>query len=170
LDFLGAEIRNNSLPFPNGRGTDPKRPRDIRGSLKVIENVLLEHGGTFTIVKSALQPECQPKALTLVAMEKHATIADRLRAAMTDGRVSASDLARACGVSPAAVHKWLNGGKMSADNSAAAARALGAREEQSMDEVITLLENLKGPLAALASAIEKIGKSRTEPAGKRERA
>lgn len=177
LDLLGTEIRNHSLPLPNGSGTDIERPGDIRGALKVIDNVLLKHEPTFTTVKNALQPRCQPMHLTLVDMDKFATIADRLRASMTESGVSGSELARACDVSPAAVHKWLNGGKLSADNSAAAARALGVREEwlrtgklpkerehgyqeQSLDQVMDLLEDLKGPLAALAAAIEKIGKSR----------
>lgn len=177
LDFLGTEVRNNSLPLPDGSGTDVERPRDIRGTLKVINNVLLEHEPTFTTVKNAMQPQCQSKDLTLVDMDKYATIADRLRSSMAESGISGSDLARACDVSPAAVHKWLNGGKMSADNSAAAARALGVREEwlrtgklpkerehgyqeQSLDQVMDLLEELKGPLAALAAAIEKIGKTR----------
>jgi transcriptional regulator with XRE-family HTH domain len=93
------------------------------------------------------------------------------------GDISMSQLGRECGVSPAAVSKWLNGGKLSADNLASAARALGVREEwlrtgklprerehgpeEGLDEVIDLLEDLKGPLSALAAAIEKIGKART---------
>lgn len=185
LDFSSAEVRNDGTPFPDCGRTNLERPRDIRGALKVIDNVLFEHNRSFTIVKTALQPRCQPKTLTLVDMDKHATIADRLKEAMKDADdTSASDLARACNVSPAAVHKWLNGGKMSADTSAAAARALGVREEwlrtgklprervnghqeEALDEVISLLDDLKGPLAALAAAIEKIGRSRPELTRKR---
>jgi transcriptional regulator with XRE-family HTH domain len=112
------------------------------------------------------------------------TTAERLRSAMkAAGDVSMSQLGRECGVSPAAVSKWLNGGKLSADNLAAASRALGVREEwlrtgklpreresgaeEGLDEVIDLLEDLKGPLAALAAAIEKIGKSRSATTKKR---
>jgi transcriptional regulator with XRE-family HTH domain len=177
LDLSGTEVRNDRAPLPNSSGTDIQRSRDIRGALKVINNVLFEHDSTFTIVKTQPQPRCQSKDLTLVAMDKFATIADRLREAMREAdETSASELARACDVSPAAVHKWLNGGKMSADSLAAAARALGVREEwlrtgklprdraasadESLEEVIVLLDNLKEPLAALALAIEKIGKAR----------
>lgn len=101
---------------------------------------------------------------------------------MKDAGVSQSELARECGVTPAAVHKWMGGSTLKADNLAAASRALGVREEwlrtgklprerehaeaeQGLDQVIELLEDLKGPLAALAAAIEKIGKSR--PAAKK---
>jgi transcriptional regulator with XRE-family HTH domain len=108
-------------------------------------------------------------------MDKLATIAERLSAAMKDGGVSPSDLARACDVTPAAVFKWQHGGKMSADNSAAAARALGVREEwlrtgrlprerangvqeEGLDEVVDILQGLREPLAALAAAIDKLSK------------
>jgi transcriptional regulator with XRE-family HTH domain len=187
LDLKCAQHRNDDSPLSDGSGTDIQRPRDIRGSLKVINNVLLEHEASFTIVKNALQPRYQSGPLTLVDMDKQqlTTISDRIRAAMKEaGDISMSELGRACGVSPAAVSKWLNGGKLSADNLAAAARALGVREEwlrtgklpkdrenshaeQSLDEVMDLLEDLKGPLAALASAIERIGSSRPQSARKR---
>jgi len=185
LELVGRELGNDRPPLADSSGTDIKRPRDIRGALKVINNVLLEHNATFTTVKSAPQPRCQSKELTLVDMEKQlSTTAERLDAAMKATRVSQSELARECGVSPAAVHKWLNGSKLNADNLAAAGRALGVREEwlrtgklprerenahveQGLDEVIDLLEDLKGPLAALTAAIERIGKSRPEAGRKR---
>jgi transcriptional regulator with XRE-family HTH domain len=185
LDLKGTQHRNDGAPLPDSSGADVERPRDIRGALKVINNVLFEHDRTFTLVKSSMQPECQAKALTLVDMDKQlTTTAERLEAAMKDAGVSQSELARECGVSPAAVHKWLNGSKLNADNLAAAGRALGVRDEwlrtgklprerenahaeQSLDEVIELLENLKGPLAALTTAIEKIGRSRPQAGRKR---
>jgi transcriptional regulator with XRE-family HTH domain len=189
VQLPSAEVGNDGPPLGDSSRADVQRPRDIRGSLKVINNVLLEHTESFTTVKSAMQPGYQSKALTLVDMDKQlTTIADRLKAAMKDaGDISMSQLGRACGVSPAAVSKWLNGGKLTADNQAAAARALGVREEwlrtgklprereqrdveQNLDEVVDLLEDLKGPLAALAAAIEKIGKARPPSVKKRDTA
>lgn len=180
LDLNRTEVRDDSAPLGYSGRTDVERPRDIRGSLKVIQNGLLQHEDTFTIVKSRLQPGCQPKSLTSVSMDKLATIADRLSAAMTDAGVSPSQLSRSCGVSPAAVHKWQNGGKLSADSLAAAARALGVREEwlrtgklprersgaeeeSQIDRVVEILSGLQGPLAELAIAIERLNKAKQEP-------
>lgn len=152
----------------------------------MINNVLFEHGPSLTALKSRTQPQFKRHALTSVDMEKFATLAERLDDAMKAVDVSGSDLARACGVSPAAVSKWLDGTtkKLSADNYASAARALGVREEwlrtgrlprdrehaeedRQVDHVIGLLEELQGPLAALAVAIEKLSKSRPEAVRKR---
>jgi transcriptional regulator with XRE-family HTH domain len=191
FNLTGTEVRDNGPPLPDGGGGQPERPRDIRGCLKVIDNVLFQHDPPFTTVKERLQPKCQVKGLTSVAMDKLPTIAERLIDAMRvrDGRdpVSASDLARACGVSPAAVHKWQNGGKLSADNLAAASRALGVREEwlrtgrlprerenaaeeDGVDRVLDILEDLRGPLSALAAAIDQLTKARPEASKKRHRA
>jgi transcriptional regulator with XRE-family HTH domain len=116
------------------------------------------------------------------------TLADRLKDAMrarteeTGTEITASDIARACDVSPAAVSKWLDGQtkQLKANNYRDAARALGVREEwlrdgklprerdangdadAKMDRVLDLLENLSGPLAALAMAIEEIRHTRPE--------
>jgi len=121
-------------------------------------------------------------------MDKLPTIAARLDDAMQEAKVNASELARACRVSPAAVYKWLKvDGKLSADNLAAASRALGVSEEwlrtgklprervngtqeQDLDRVMDLLEGLAAPLAALAGAIEQLRKSRPEAARKGRRA
>ena len=100
---------------------------------------------------------------------------------MREAEVSASELARACRVTPAAVFKWREGHtkELKADNYIDAARALGvsaewlrtgklprerehAQEENQMDQVLDLLEDLKGPLASLAAAIEQIGRTRPE--------
>lgn len=187
LKFLSTELRNDGLPLRDRGGADTQRPCDIRGVLKVINNVLLQHETPFTTVKNALQPRYQREALTSVDMDKLSTIAERLTAAMKDAGVSASQLARDCNVSPAAVHKWQHGGKMSADNSASAARALGVREEwlrtgklprerehaaqeESVDRVISILEGLREPLAALASAIDQLGKAPSGSDRKRSRA
>jgi transcriptional regulator with XRE-family HTH domain len=120
-------------------------------------------------------------------MDKLATLAERLTDAMGED-VSASDLARACNVSPAAVSKWLDGRTkdLKADTLAAAARALGVRddwlrtgrlprertgaqEDRQVDQVISILEDLRAPLAALATAIDALTKVR-EPAKKPRRA
>lgn len=116
------------------------------------------------------------------------TLADRLRDAMGDD-ISMSDLARACGVSPAAVSKWLDGQtkELKAANYADASRALGVREEwlrtgklprerdaagddSQIEHVMDLLDDLRGPLAALAIALEKISESRPERGRKRKKA
>lgn len=178
LNLCGTEVRNDSAPLPDGGRTDAQRPRDIRGVLKVINNVLFQHGTSFTTVKSRSQPKLPPQGLTSVAMDKLATIAERLEDAMKEAKVNGAQLASACDVSSTAVHKWLNGGKLSADNSACAARALGVREEwlrtgrlprerdaadideRQTEKVMELLENLRAPLAALSQAIEALSKAR----------
>lgn len=182
-----AKPGNNSAPLAYGGGADAQRPRDIRGSLKVINNVLLEHAPMLTVFKSSMQPHLRRGLLTSVDMEKNATLADRLKDAMGKD-ISASDLARACGVSAAAVSKWLDGTtqKLSAENYANAARALGVRDEwlrtgrlprereggtaeRDMDRVVDILEGLQGPLAALAAAIDQLTKGRSESPRKRHR-
>lgn len=192
LDLLGAVPRDDRSPLPNGGRADVQRPSDIRGVLKVINNVLLEHGPHVTTVKGRLQPQSNNLGLTSVAMDKRLpTLADRLKSAMDalDGRISASDLSRACGVSPAAVSKWLDGQtkELKAANYADAARALGVREEwlrtgklpreregaeeeSQVERVLDLLDDLRGPLAALAGAIEQLSKARPQTTGKRRRA
>jgi transcriptional regulator with XRE-family HTH domain len=117
-------------------------------------------------------------------MDKLSTIGERLTDAMKQAKVSASDLARACGVSATAVHKWTRGGKLSADNLPAASRALGvcedwlrtgklprerqhAEEERDVDQIIGILEGLREPLGALAAAIDKLGKVRPSATRKR---
>jgi transcriptional regulator with XRE-family HTH domain len=183
FDLLGTESRNNGPPFAHGGRTDLQRPRDIRGSLEVIENVLLEHGPSLTLVHSVMQPQSNARVLTSVHMDKLATQSERLEDAMNDNGTSASDLARACDVSPTAVGKWLKGGKLSADNLAAAARALGVREEwlrtgriprerqhaveeREVDRVLDLLAQIQGPLIALTAAMNQLLAAR-EAAGKK---
>jgi transcriptional regulator with XRE-family HTH domain len=189
LNLFSAELRNDRAPLADGSGTDTQRPRDIRGALKVINNVLFEHGPSLTGLKLQTQPQLKSRALTSVDMEKFATLAERLTDAMSVAETSGSDLARACGVSAAAVSKWLDGTtkKLSADNYASAARALGVREEwlrtgrlprdrehaeeeRQVDQVVELLQELQGPLAALTAAIEKLSKSRPRTGKKRESA
>jgi transcriptional regulator with XRE-family HTH domain len=187
FNFTSTEVRNDGSPLPDGGRSQPERPRDIRGCLKVIDNVLFEHNRPFTTVKDRLQPQCKRDGLTSVAMDKLPTIAERLTDSMKVRGVSGSELSRACGVTPAAVHKWQNGGKLSADNLAAASRALGVREEwlrtgrlprerengaqeDGVDRVMDLLEGLREPLAALAIAIDQLSKARPEASKKRHRA
>lgn len=190
LNLLGAELRNDHAPLTNRSGADLQRPRDIRGRLEVIENVALKHADNITVVQSRTQPQFKYSVLTSVDMDKFATLADRLADAMakTDEReaISASDLARACDVSPAAVSKWLDGRTktLKAETLAAASRALGVREEwlrtgklprdragaleeHQVDRVIELLQGLREPLAALNAAIEALSATRIEPRRKR---
>lgn len=186
LDFSRAEPRNNDAPLADGGGTDVQRPRDIRGVLKVIDNVLFQHAPMLTAFKSRMQPHLSCASLTSVDMDKFSTLAERLLDAMGE-EISASDLARACGVSPAAVSKWLDGTtkKLSADNYASTSRALGVREEwlrtgrlprerthaeeeRQADKIIGILEGLKEPLAALSKAIEQL--SAAQPDKKRRKA
>jgi transcriptional regulator with XRE-family HTH domain len=189
FDFLSTEVRNDLPPFRDGGRTESERPRDIRGSLKVLNNVLFEHSHPFTTVETSLQPQLRRGGLTSVAMDKRlTTLADRLRDAMGD-EISGSDLARACGVSPAAVSKWLDGQtkELKAANYVDAARALGVREEwlrtgkvprerdadgddRQLEHVMDLLEDLRSPLAALAAALEQISKARPENGRKRRKA
>lgn len=153
----------------------------------MINNVLLQHARPFTKVKDALQPKYSIKGLTLVDMDKFATMADRINAAMKDAGVKPGQLAKACGVSAAAVTKWRAGGKLSADNLSAAARALGVREEwlrtgrlprerdgaeedRQVDRVVEILQGLKEPLAALAEAIDQLQKTQETRPKERKRA
>jgi len=90
--------------------------------------------------------------------------------------VNASELARACKVSPAAVSKWLDGRTVTlkAATFAAASRALGVREEwlrtgrlpkdreaaeeeRQTDQIIAILRDLREPLSALSQAIDALG-------------
>lgn len=186
LDLLSTELGNDAPPFADGRRADSDRPRDIRGSLKVIDNVLFEHEPMLTAVYREMQPQFRRGALTLVDMDHLPNPEDRLKDAMRVRRVTAVQLARACGVSRVAVNKWTKGGKMTADNYAAASRALGvaadwlragtlprerefAAEERELDVVYGALELMQGPVAALSAAIEKLAAMRSTPKRRREK-
>jgi transcriptional regulator with XRE-family HTH domain len=179
LDLLRAELRNHRTPFANGRRTDSERPRNIGGRLKVLEGGLLEHEPDLTTVHSRMQPQSKTAVLTLVQMDNLATLADRLKDAMgTD--ISASDLARACGISPAAVSKWLDGRtkRLSAENYEAAAQKLGVRvfwlrtgkgprqgehaaEDRETNRALELLDQLTEPLTQLVAVLQKLRSLRT---------
>ena len=90
LDFLGAELGNNVTPLAHRRRADVQRPGDIRSRLEVIENVLLEHAGSVTVVQSRTQPQFKTSMLTSVHMDKFATLADRLKS--TDTSKGASSI------------------------------------------------------------------------------
>jgi transcriptional regulator with XRE-family HTH domain len=186
LELLSAEPGNDGAPFTNGRRSDPDRPRDIRGCLKVLQNFAFEHAPSLTTVQNRMQPKSNRSRLTSVSMNAPETQADRLWSAMTSVSAphTASQLARACGVSPAAVNKWLAGGKMNADNLAKAARALGVRDEwlrtghiprerdasdTQVDRVVALLAEMREPLAALTAAIDELAKVNAVPDRKRQR-
>jgi transcriptional regulator with XRE-family HTH domain len=188
LDLFSTELGNDGSPLANRGGADAQRPRDIRSALKVIDNVLLEHEPSLTVVQSRMQPQSKRMMLTSVQMERFSTLAERLTDAMGD-KITASDLARSCDVSPAAVSKWLDGRTkaLKAETLAAAARALGVREDwlrtgklpreregaeedRQLERVMGLLEELRGPLAALAGAIDALSKARSEPQRKRAKA
>lgn len=180
LDLLGTQLRDHAPPLADGSRADPNRPRDIRGSLKVIQNVLLEHDPMLTAVYQKMQPQFRSPALTLVNMDLLPDPEDRLADAMRVRGVDTPALAKACGVSRVSVGKWLKGGKMSAENYAAAGRALGvhgewlrigllprerpfAQEERELDTVYAVLEAIAGPLAAFSAAIEKLAAMRAQP-------
>jgi transcriptional regulator with XRE-family HTH domain len=108
-------------------------------------------------------------------MKQFELLKDRLADAIKEAGLSASELARACNVTAAAVSKWLDGRtkKLSADNYASAARALGVREEwlrtgklprerqnapeeREIDHVLTIIDELREPIAALAAAMARL--------------
>lgn len=183
LNIQRTEPRNDGAPLADSGGADLQRPRDIRGILKVIDNVRLEHGPSVTVVTTRMQPHLKTGVLTSVYMDKLETLADRLNSAIeqiekeTGDKITPSDLARSCSVSPAAVSKWLDGStkKLSADNYASASRALGVREEwlrtgrlprervnageeREIERAMQLLVNLRSPLSELVIAIDKLTK------------
>ena len=183
LDLLGTETRNDDTPFTDGSRTDADSPRNIRCGLEVVQNFTFEHTRDSTTVDFPMQAELKPRVLTLVHMAPLETLADRLRDAMRERGINASGLAKECGVSATATGKWLDGGKMTADNLAAAARALGVRDdwlragklprerehrddEQRYDQVIDLLQQLAGPIAALHAVIEEATKAPRKKATK----
>lgn len=196
LQFVGTPPRHDIAPLADCGGADTERPRDIRGALKVIDNVFLQHAPSVTGVKSQMQPPLYAPGLTSVHMNRHPptdTLAARLieamraRSAETGVEITASDLARACGVSPAAVSKWLDGQtkQLKAQNYVDAARALGVREEwlrtgrlpkerahaedeRRIDQVIEILGRLRGPLSDLLSAIDELSRPE-QPPRKRQR-
>lgn len=184
LDLLSTEVGNDRPPLADGGIADGQRPSDIRGVLEVIDNVLFKHRPSLTVVQTTTQPQFRGGMLTSVHMDHLPTLAERLADAMKEQGVSKSELARSCKVSPVAVGKWLKGGNITADNLAAAGRALGVRddwirtgrlprardgaaEERQVDEIVGILQGLREPLAALAIAIDKLGSA--EPAKRRQK-
>lgn len=179
LKFNSAEPRHNTSPLRDRCATDAKRPRDIRGTLKVINNVFFEHAEQLTTVTSEKQPQLRSKRLTLVNMKKLLDLADRLSTAMEIARCSEAELAKASGVSRVAINKVINrqSKTMKADTLAKAAKHLGVRAEwlrtgkglqdspdgeeaRQTQRILSLLENLSGPIASLAEAIAEIKKIR----------
>lgn len=72
------------------------------------DGVLGKHvGWELTTVKTRLQPQLQEQQLTCVDM---ATLQERVKTAFERGKISPAQAARACGISAAAVSKWLSGG------------------------------------------------------------
>lgn len=131
LDLKRGELGNDRTPLTDSGGGDAERPRDIRGLLKVIKNFAFEHAPPFTTLKCDMQAHANVAGLTLLNMENLPDLASRLRVSIKDAGISNVDLATECGVTPAAITRWLSGEikKLKADNYAAAARALGVREE-----------------------------------------
>jgi len=191
LKLLRAEERHDAPPLADGSRADVKRPSNIRGTLEVIDNVLFEHTSDLTAFKRRMQPHLSKAALTLVDMDRYAALADRLREAMRIATppIKATELAQACDVSDAAVSKWLDGGtkKLSADNYAAAARALGVREEwlrtgrlpmerefgdqeREIDQIVQLLDGLQEPLSELVKVIDRLRQARPRQGVKRQKA
>lgn len=180
LKLLGREVRDYESPLPNRRRADRKRPRDIRGRLVVIENIGFEHKGNLTQVPKDAQPQFRRSHLTLVYMNALNTREERLRSAMEVAGLRGKDLAKACGVSHAAVTKWLKGGKMNADNIECVCTRLaierqwlmngkGRREtgsapdQRAVAHAVEKLQHLEEPLLAFLEAIRDLspqGRSR----------
>lgn len=175
LNLFGAEFGDDRAPLGHSRRTYLKRARNIRRRFEVIDGGLLQHEADLTTVKSHPQPRYGVRLLTSVHMDTPSSLADRLTDAMQIAGLSASDLARKCRVSPAAVTKWLDGRtkRLSADNIASAAKALGvyetwlrtgkgprqgehADDERASERVMELLDEIRGPLAQLVAAIDKL--------------
>lgn len=183
LKLLSAELRNDGTPLTDGGGTNAQRPRDVRSELVLIQNSLFEHSRHSTTVDLLMQPQFITSVLTSVYMDT--TLAERLDKALQTKGANASDLADACDVSPAAVSKWLGKTEpvtktLTAANYVKAAKFLDVREEwlrtgkgpkdlaaadqeeRQADRVLEMLENLRGPLAALITAIDGVVKARSE--------
>lgn len=189
LEFAGTEIRHHDTPLTDGGGGNPERPRDIRGSLKVFKNVLLEHDSDLTAVYLKMQPRLHSDGLTSVNMTgAHTTLgeaADRFQKAMKTTRATRKQIAKACGVSLATVGYWFNGQKLiSHDNAKCAAKILRVsaaylrvesndpKESQNegqaeADAVFEALREMKEPLmrmqqiqTALLAALERLEASR----------
>jgi transcriptional regulator with XRE-family HTH domain len=187
LQFNGAEPRDDIAPLPNGGVADPKCAGNRDGASEMVQGVFLEHVVSLTTVAERMQPHFKRPVLTSVAMGKDLdTLAARLRDAMGE-EITASALARACGVSPAAVGKWLDGGtkELKAATLEAAARSLGVSpkwlrtgqlprerdsdvQAQQTDRVMALLAGLSGPLRELVVAIDELNKA-APSAGKSKR-
>lgn len=187
LDLNRAEPRDDRPPLPDSGVTDVQCPSKGDGTSKVLNGVFLEHVASLTAVADGLQPHFKTPVLTSVAMQKDLdTLALRLKDAMGD-EITASALSRACGVSPTAVGKWLDGStkELKAAPLEAAARSLGVSakwlrtgqlprerdsdvEAQQTDRVLALLAGLRGPLHELVVAIDELNKY-TVPAGKSKR-
>lgn len=184
LDFFSTKLRNDDAPFADGSRADAQRPGDIRRLLKVIDNFAFEHGPSLSELKGRLQVRSQPSVLTSVDMDKLNDLADRLTDAMSVAGVNASQLARECRVSPAAVTHWLNRQtqKLTAANYAAAGRALGVNEEWlrtgklprerdaqavQLERLQAALSDLRGPLTALLAAVNELSPPAQETSKKK---
>jgi len=184
LDLLGAQLRNNGSPITDGGLTDAQGPRDIRGALKVIDNVLFKHRDKLTPVYLVSQPHSIDGELTSVHMSEPNRLSERLESALQalkkrDPRASRAGLARACGVSKAAVTKWFKDDvDLKAENYERAATYLRVRAgwlrtskppreadeaEVETDIVHHLLDELRDPLSRLLTALEKLAALREQP-------
>lgn len=176
-------VGHHGAPLRDRNHADPERPSDSGPRpLKMSESLRLKHGPSLTPVRRITQPQSKRGRVTLVSMDLLATFSERLIDAMKEAGVNATELADACGVSSAAVSKWMSGAtkNLTADNSAAVARSLGVREEwlrtgrlprerqhgeeeRGVEKVLRLLEELKEPLAAVATAINELSELRGSP-------
>ena len=171
LDLASTVVRDHGTPLADGSGADVQRPRDIRGSLKVIENVRLEHEPSLTAVARKTQPQLCTGQLTSVDMKLElGKAADRLKLAMKDADVDRAELAHRCHVSLSAVGYWLNAQKLiSPDKAELAARRLkvsadwlrlksdsrerdGAPSQQALEQALDALNEMREPLRQLAEA------------------
>lgn len=183
LNFHSAEPRDNSTPLGDSWAANTQRPRDIRGTLKVINNIFFEHATKLTTVTREKQPRSTKALLTLVNMAKLPELRDRLRDAMKEAGVTAAELASHCKVSRPAMSKLLSGDSknMKAATLASAAKRLGVRDEwllngklpreraagediRQTEKILALLDDLRGPISALAKAMEELAEARKDEA------
>lgn len=183
LQLDGTKPGHNGAPLGHRSSAYPERLGDIRGFLKVIQNVLFEHDSKLTTVNRKLQPDSTGKLLTLVAMREPKDLAERLKKAMKDKGLKPSELAGLIGVSKAAMSKLVNGEtkEMKAGNLAEAAKHLGVTQEWlrtgfgeaeskdraasdalQVEKILNILDDLSDPITQLASAISELRKTRTK--------
>ena len=112
--FFRRPQRDDGTPAMDSDGGNMQRIGDLAAGLEKGQRGALEHlKRTLTTVSNQAQlcATDQARVITLVNMKttENNTLAERLADAMHRANVTAPLLARECGVSAVAVHKWLAG-------------------------------------------------------------